>query len=297
MVIGIATLQIFLDKGNEEDWLNSNFILSLIIASVFCLSWFILRSLKHRTPVVKLEVYHDHNFTVCCLLLLCFCGTVFGMITLQPIMLENLFHYPAVTTGWTMAPLGLASAVSMMLVSNLINRVNIKILLSVCMIIGSYGAYRFTGINLHSSMHDFIVNNMILGFALGGFMVPLTTYALATMPKENITEASGLFSYARMLGTSIGISLLSTLVTRTTQVDWHTLSSHLTPFNNQYQSWFFHQGLNNGNPIGIARLAQTLQTQASLLGFLHGFQAITLVFTLLIPLIFFLKTVSLKSNS
>lgn len=296
MIIGTATMQIFLDKGNEKNWFNSNLILSLAITSAFCLVWFISRSLIHRFPVVKLKIYRDRNFMICSLLLLLFCGSIFGMLTLQPIMLETLFGYPPITTGWTLAPLGLASGVSMMMVSNLINRVNIKIILTLCMIISAYAAYRLTMINLHTSMDGFLIDNAIMGFAMGGFMVPLTTYALATVAKSDITEASGLFSYGRMVGTSVGISLLSTLVSRTTQTAWHTLAGHATPFSHSYHAWLAYQQLNTGNASGVVRLAHVVQQQSSLIGFIDGFKAIAFVFIGLIPLILFLKRVDLSAK-
>jgi len=288
MIIGIACMQIFLDKGSEKDWFNSYFILALAVTSAFALIWFIIRSLMHPHPVIKLRIYRDRNFTICSLLLLLFCGAIFSMLTLQPIMLENLFNYPAITTGWTMAPLGLASGLSMMLVSNLINRINIKIILTFSMIISAYAAYRFTTINLNSDMNDFLINNAIMGFAMGGFMVPLTTYALATVQKSDITEASGLFSYGRMLGTSVGISLLSTLVARTTQINWHTLIGHITPFT---------QTIKKDNLIDVIRVTQTIQQQSSLLGFLDGFKAIAFIFIALIPLTLLLKHVDLTSKT
>lgn len=297
MVIGIATMQIFLDKGNEKNWFSSNLILGLAASSVFCLTWFVIRSLIHKFPVIKLKIYQDRNFAICSLLLLLFCGTIFSMLTLQPIMLENLFHYPAMTTGWVMAPLGLTSAISMMAVSNLINRVNIKIILIISMIISTYATYRFTLIDLHTSMNEFLIDNAMLGFAMGSFMVPLTTYALATVRKSDITEASGLFSYGRMVGTSVGISLLSTLVNRTTQIAWNTLAGHATSFDHSYRSWLSYQQLKAGSPIGIARLIHVIQAQSSMIGFLDGFKTIAFIFMALIPLILLLKHVDLQARA
>jgi DHA2 family multidrug resistance protein len=291
MVVGIGALQIFLDKGNENDWLNSNLILALLVTSIFCLSYFIIRSVKHASPVIKLKIYKNRNFSICCLLLFLYCGTVFGLVTLEPIMLEQLFNYPAVTAGWIMAPLGLASGIAMMFVPMLMKRINIKIIFSIAMLCCAYGAYRFAHINLDASMSEFLFNNACIGLGMGMFVVPLATYALATIDRHDVTEGSGLFSYARMLGTSVGISLLSTLVTRMTQVSWHTMVSHLTIFNPQLATWFAKQHLPYLSPLGIARLASQLQYQSSLLGFLDGFKVIAIVFVILIPFIFTLKTV------
>lgn len=296
MVIGVGALQIFLDKGNENDWFNSYSILVTFVISFFCLIYFVLRSAKNPTPVIKLKIYLDRNFSICCILLFLYCGTIFGLVTLEPIMLEQLFNYPAMTAGWTMGPLGLMSAIAMVFVPPLMKRVNIKIIFSIAMLLCAYGAHRFANITLDANMHQFLISNGIMGLGMGLFVVPLSTYALATLSKADITEGSGLFSYARMLGVSVGISLLSTYVTRMTQAHWHDLSSHLSRFNPSLNLWFSHQHLNFLNPAGVARLGQQLQIQASMMGFLDCFQIISIIFILLIPCLFALKTVDLQGN-
>lgn len=297
MVIGVGALQIFLDKGNENDWLGSNLIIILLVVATFCIIYFIIRSWTHSYPVIKLKVFKDHNFRTSCLVLALFSGSLFGLITLEPILLERLFNYPALTAGWTMAPLGIASAVAMLFVPQLMKCINIKIVLTIGMVFCIYGAIRFTQINLNSSIQEFLLNNAFLGFGMGLLMVPLTTYSLATLPKKDITESAGLYSYSRMLGTSIGISLLSTLVSRTTQINWNALSNHITLYNPNLHQWFALQHLKFLDPVGVKRLSSIVQQQANMLGFLDGFRAITIIFILLIPLLLTLKTIELRSNS
>ncbi len=297
MIIGVGALQIFLDKGNENDWLNSNLILILLVMAIFCTIYFIIRSLTHSSPVVKLKIFKDHNFKISCLVLALFSGSLFSLITLEPILLERLFNYPALTAGWTMAPLGIASSVSMIFLPQLMKHINIKIILITGMVFCICGAIRFTHINLNSSIQEFLANNAFLGFGMGFLMVPLTTYSLATLPKKDITEGAGLYSYSRMLGTSIGISLLSTLVSRTTQINWNALSSHITIYNPNLHQWVASQQLTFLHPIGINRLGLIAQQQASMLGFLDGFRVIAIIFILLIPLLLTLKTIELRSDT
>ncbi|QHG92542.1 DHA2 family efflux MFS transporter permease subunit [Coxiella endosymbiont of Amblyomma sculptum] len=298
MIIGGGALQIFLDKGNESGWLNSNTILALSCVAAFCIIYFIIRSLTHPTPVIKLTIFRDSNFRVSCLVLSLFSGALFSFITLEPILLERLFSYSALIAGWTMAPLGIFSTVAMIFVPQLMKRINIKIILTTGMLSCAYGILRFTHINLNSSMQEFLVNNSFLGFGMGFLMIPLTTYSLATLPKKDITEGAGLYSYSRMLGTSVGISLISTLVSRTTQINWNTLSSQITIYNSNFRQWTnnVHQ-LSFLNPLRIEHLGVVLQQQASLLGFLSGFRTISIVFILLIPLSLTLKSIELRSDT
>lgn len=294
MFFGIGSLQIFLDQGNNKDWFSSNFILSLTIISVVSLILFIMRSLFHHYPIIKFSIYKNKNFSLSCILLALFCGCVFGLITLQPIMLETLFHYDTITTGITLAPLGISSACAMIITSQLMTRINVKYLLTISLFLCSFGSYYLSCFNLNVSQENFIIANSLLGFGMGFFMVPLSTYSLATVEQDDITEASGLFSYSRMLGSSIGISLLSTLVTRETQINWNQLGSHITIMNNNFRLWLMQTHMHLENSATLPILGKQLLQQASMLAFIDAYIAISITLFILIPLVFLMKSVKLK---
>ncbi len=297
MVIGIACLQIFLDKGNENDWFSSNTILILALTSIYCLIYFLIRTYYHKKPLINLRLYRDRNFRLCSLLMLMFAGLVFGFITLVPIMLQRLYGYTAMNAGWSMAPLGIASGVGMILASNLMSRISVKWVLTLGIIIALVGTLRYAHISPAADFNYFVYSNLWVGFGMGCFMVPLSTYALATLPQASITEASGLFSYARMLGTSIGISLLSTLVSRSAQLYWSQLSQHITPYNQNYLAWLREQHLSHLDQTALGRLQHEMILHSNLMAFSHGFLAITFCFFLLFPLIWRLKNVKLISDT
>ena len=127
-------------------------------------------------------------------------------------------------------------------------------------------------------------------------MVPLTTYSLATISADKITEAAGLFSYGRMLGTSVGVSLLSTLVARETQANWLQLGEHINPFNNNLRLWLSHQQLTIHNPQALAELKMQLAMHASMIAFIDAYQLIFILMILFIPLVMLLKHVKLNTN-
>ena len=296
MFTAIGCLQIFLDQGDSHNWFHSNLILFLATLSAFTLILFILRSLSHKTPVITLSIFSDRNFTLCTILLCVYCACLFGFVTLEPIMLENLFHYTPLIAGKSMITIGLASAVSMGLSSILITRVNIKIILSVSLFLSAMGAYSLSGMSLIASENHFFMINALLGFGLGLFMVTLTTYSLSTLPLKQITEAAGLFTYGRMLGTSIGVSLLSTLVTRETQINWSSLSAHITIFNPNLQKWLNQQHETLSNPHALIQLQTTLLTQANMIAFIDAFRLIAILLIGFIPFVFLLKNVKLIQN-
>lgn len=297
MILGIAALQIFLDKGNENDWFSSNGIVALALLSTYCLLYFLIRTYHQKKPLINLSLYRDRNFRVCSLLMLSFCGCLFSFITLVPIMLQKLYGYNAIDAGWSMAPLGIASGFGMIIASNIMQKTGVKPILTLAILAASYGAWRYTHLTAAADFYYFITSNLYLGFGMGCFMVPLSTYALATINKESIVEASGLFSYARMLGTSIGISLISTVVSRSVQQNWHQLSGFVNPFNPHYHQWLSAQHTTQLNGDALARMDHLITLHANLLGFIRGFSVITLCLLLLIPLIWRLESVKLTSDA
>ncbi|OGT27181.1 MAG: MFS transporter [Gammaproteobacteria bacterium RIFCSPLOWO2_02_FULL_42_14] len=296
MFLGIGCLQIFLDQGNSNNWFQSNFILLLSVISAFSIIVFLIRSAQHPSPVITLSIFKDRNFTLCTVLLALFCGCLFGFVTLEPIMLENLFHYTPMLAGKTMISIGISSAIAMCMASPLMSRVPIKFILIASLLFSAAGIYYFSDLNLEASQWNFIVGDSFFGFGMGLFMVPLTTYSLATISADKITEAAGLFSYGRMLGTSVGVSLLSTLVARETQANWLQLGEHINPFNNNLRLWLSHQQLTIHNPQALAELKMQLAMHASMIAFIDAYQLIFILMILFIPLVMLLKHVKLNTN-
>lgn len=297
MVIGVGALQMFLDQGNQKNWFDSNTISMLFVISIVGIAFFLWRQFTYKYPIIHFELYRDRNFAISSILLMLLAGALFGMLTLQPIMLEKLFNYPIVTAGWVMSPIGIGSAFGMVLSSQLMTRMPIKLLLVIAVSLCSAGAYIFSGYNLDTDITHFIMPNFLQGFGMGLFMVPLATYALLTIPKPSITEASGLFSYGRMLGTSIGISILSTIISQESQINWHDLTTNLSRFSPTLAKWLQLQGLTTGSPEAAARLSATLGRQAEMIAFIDGYHAIAITFLILIPFVLMLKQVDISKIS
>jgi DHA2 family multidrug resistance protein len=295
MFIGIGSLQVFLDQGNSKNWFDSNSILLLCIASIVSIIWFIARSLKHKAPVITMSIFKDRNFTICTLSLAIFAASVFGFLTLEPIMLESVFNYTALIAGLTLAPMGLASAIMMIASAGLLRVFSAKSLIASGVILCSIGLFYMAHLDLQASQANFLLANTLLGAGMGLFMVPITTYSLITLSPNRITEGAGLFAYGRMLGSSIGISLLSTLVSRETQINWNRFGGHINRFNNNLHHWLSAQHLTLTNPRTYGMLANTVHRSASMVAFVDAYILIAGILMLTVPLIFFLETVDMSS--
>lgn len=272
MIAGIGCLQTFLDRGNQEDWLNSNFILILVIITIISLSVFTIRGLIKADNIVKIRLFAERNFLISTLMLAGFSLGLFGMIALQPMMLEQLMGYPSETAGLAMAPRGIASAIAMVLVGPIARKFDPRILSAIGVSCAAFGTYQMMNYSLNDGMWQIIMPTIWQGFGIGFVMVPLSAVAFDYIDQNDVAEASGLFSFGRSLGMSIGISILSSIVTNQTQRSWSSLSSNISLTNQNYLNWAHNQGYDPNASTTLQQAMQVVHQQANLIGFLDAFK-------------------------
>lgn len=289
--LSIGSLQFFLDRGNQDDWLNSSVICIALFLSVIGFLGFILNNIgkKSEDTVFELSIFSDRNFAIGCILIAVFGLGFYGAMIVIPLMLENLFNYPVLTTGLVMAPRGLSGMASMLIVGKLMKYVDPRKIIIIGVLISGYGIYIGTRYNLDIS-YGWIIYPMILqGFGLGMIFVPLSAVAFSTLPASSRAEGAGLFSLLRTLGSSIGISVVATVLTRRTQMAWNQLGGFINPYNPAVTHYLQPLHINNNSPLAIAILARTLARHAQMLSFVDVFALIAASFVIMLPLVFLLQ--------
>lgn len=318
MAAGIGALQLFLDRGNTVDWFESSSTWWLTITFIFALSWFFWRCLRVPNPVINLYLFKDRNFALSVFLIMFFVMMVFGQLTLSPLMLQTVYNYPSNTAGLMMAPRGLASMVAMAIAGRLMSKYDIRAFIFCGVIFAAWGTYEMSVFSSEMSIDHYVIGSLLQGFGLGLYFVPIATLSMSNLPSSSVPEASGLFSFSRSLGTSIGISVMTTMLTRSTQANWNTLGGHINAMNGNLQLWLQRAHYSNsihvppsalaamssgsGNfynavpryfslnsPSTYQVLATQLTQQAKLISFnnIAWFAAITLL--LVLPLVFLLR--------
>lgn len=290
MFLAVGGLQFVVDRGNQEDWFSSAMIQIVAIAAAVGLLGFVYRSLSRPGhALIDLHIFRDRNFASSCALLAVFAFGLFSAIVLQPLMLESLLGYPAATAGLVMAPRGVASLVSMLVVGRLINRVPPRNLVLGGIIVGTAGAFAMTGYNLHDNLWFLIWPSLLQGLAVGPVFVPLATIAYKTLPSAKVPEASGMYNLIRTLGTSVGISIVATVLTRQTQVAWSEVGSNIQPFSPALGDYLARFGLSPSSAQAPALLAHELARQAQMIGMVDAFATIAWVYLFMIPFVFLLE--------
>jgi MFS transporter, DHA2 family, multidrug resistance protein len=214
---------------------------------------------------------------------------MFGTVALLPIMLESLMGYPPETTGLVMAPRGAGSALGMFLVSRLITHTDPRWLILVGLTLSGAGTYAMTWYDLAISPGWLIWPGAVQGFGMGMIFVPLGALAYQTIPQAATDQASSIFNLSRTIGASIGISLVSTVLSRENQINWNQLGGHITPFNPTLQDWLAVKGLALADPLTPQLLAQELARHAAMIAFVDAFWFVTLSFLAVMPLLLLLR--------
>ena len=289
MVLTISTLQIFLDRGNNDGWLSSQFIIAMLIFWTVTGLIFIFRGWFNPKNILNLHLFKDRNYAASCILLVFYTAGIFGLMTIQPLIMQGFMNYSAALSGELMMPRGIAAAVAMMMIMPLAKRIDLRIIILMGIIITAYGNYLYGQIPLMVDTWHLMYPGIIQGIGMGFFFVPVSTMALQTLKPHDIAEGSGMFSFFRNLGTSVGTSVMITVLSQQAQSAWNSMIKHINPSNPNYQTWLQHNNWQAQDPTTLGIIAQNISTQANIIAFNDVAYLSYLLLALSIPFIFILS--------
>ncbi len=304
LAVWIAALQFILDKGQEEDWLDSNRIRWAVVLCVIGLIAFLIRQFMATHPITDLCVFTNRNFALGCLLIALFGGVIYGIVTILPLFYQTLLGYTAWAAGLAVSPRGIGAVIIMPIVGFLSARIDNRWLM-----IAGFGLFGFSaiwmgGLTLDISQWSLIVPVVLSGMAAGMVFVPVSTMALGTLKNEQIGNATGLFNLLRNLGGSIGISIVDTMLARRQQVHRAELSRYIThraPFEQAYDTLYgimsHHSGPRQAMQRAYALIQSGLNQQSILYSYVDDLRYMALVCFLCIPLVFLFKRVKKKPKA
>jgi DHA2 family multidrug resistance protein len=299
LAVGIGSLQVLLDLGQQKDWFSSNSIRVLAVLTVVSIAVFIWRELRVEHPVVDLRVFKIRTYSTGVFLMTVLGFVLFGSLVLLPIMLQTLLGYPSLQAGIAMAPRGMGSFLAMPLVGLMVAKVDPRRLLALGLCGGALTLYWLGNLSLSAGYWDIFWPQFIQGVSLGLIFVPLTTISMDPIPKEAMGNATSLFNLMRNIGGSVGIALSTTLIARRSQENISTLGSHVSAYDPQARA--FLEGLRATMMARGADLATATERanamafglvarQASMLAFVGVFRMLALIFVLMLPLLLLMRT-------
>jgi MFS transporter, DHA2 family, multidrug resistance protein len=287
--IAIAAMQVFLDRGAQLDWFSSFEILIEAVVCASALYIFLVHTFTAKNSFVNPRLFLDRNFSVGVVFIFIVGITYLASLALLTPYLQTLMGYPVVTAGIVMGPRGLGTMVCMFLVGRLIRRIDIRLLLMTGLLLTAWAMYDMTGWNPNVSQWTIATTGFIQGAGLGFLFVPLTTVTFATLAPEQRTDGTGLYNLSRNVGSSVGISVVSYLLTRNNQINHATIASHVTAFNHVFDNGIVRHALSPWTASGRAALDQLVQTQASIISYIDDFKLMMILSLAAIPLVLLLR--------
>jgi MFS transporter, DHA2 family, multidrug resistance protein len=298
VALGLGALQIVLDKGQREDWFESHFIVILTAICVASLLFVIFWEWRHKDPIIDLHLFSDRTFAVSNLLMFMLGFALLGSTLLLPLFSQTLLGYTAAESGLALMPGGFTIILLLPLVGFLLSRYTPRWLLLFGLIVLSFSLFHMTSFDLQINFRTVATARVIQAVGMAFLFVPINTAAYAFLPRDKNNAASGLMNLARNIGGSVGISVVTTMLDRRTQVHLTNLSSHLSASNAALQARLKALGLlaqaHGAGPPGTsgvpwAIIQGTLTRQATMLAFIDNFWLLGVVILAMVPVVFLMK--------
>lgn len=299
LTLWLGTLQIILDKGQQEDWFSSNWIRWFAAISVVSFLAFVIRELTTDHPIVDLRVLKNQNFGTGVVLITLIGVVLYGTTAALPIFLQTLLGYPALQSGLALSPRGVGAFMMTMVVGRLVGKIPNRWLMTCGFLLLTVASFLLGRLNVQMRQMDIIWPSVVNGIAVSLIFVPLTTTSMGQLRQEQMGNASGIYNLMRNLGGSFGIAAVTTIVDRASQAHQATMVMHLTPYDPIYQERLAAVSAALTSQSGSwtaanqapAILYGVVQQQAQLAAFVDNFQIFGFICLLCIPLVFLFKKV------
>ena len=296
--LGFGCLQIVLDKGQQEDWFESHFILMMTAIAGVALLALPFWELRQRDPMVDVRLLGRRNFLISNILIFLLGFILFGSTVLLPLFVQTLMGYSATEAGMVLSPGGFAVLCFMPLIGMMVSRVDVRHMITFGILCNALALYLMSQLDLQAGYWSLASLRILQGVGLGFLFIPINTAAFADMPMVKSSNASAIINLSRNLGGSFGISLVQTWLTQGTQRHQAMLVGNVDAFSMTVRQTLqdMTQVISSqGTPVGDALLkAQAtlyafVQQQASMLSFLDSFRHLSYLFVAFIPLVYLMK--------
>ncbi|MEO8666939.1 MAG: DHA2 family efflux MFS transporter permease subunit [Bauldia sp.] len=289
--LAIGSLQLMLDRGEQLDWFSSGEVM-LEMGIAMAAGWiFIIHTVTKPETFLDRRLFRDTNFAAALIFIFIIGVILLATMALLPPMLQTLFGYPVITVGYILAPRGIGTMLSMIVVGRLVRRVDPRVLVLVGLALTAYSLWDMMWFSPQMDSWPVITSGVIQGFGLGFVFSPLSTIAFSTLDPRLRTEATGLFNLVRNLGSSIGISIIAAMLTRNVQINHAALAAHMTPFNTNLMSAGIVPGL-LGTEAGrqtAAQLNGLINLQAAMIAYIDDFKLMFIITLCAAPLLLLLR--------
>ncbi len=297
IAVGLAAMEIVLDRGQEWDWFGSTFIEWSAAIAVIALVGAVVWELHVKNPVVNLRLLKERNFAMCCVIVMGMYTALYACMFLLPQYMQELMGYSATEAGLAVSPAGLVTMIEVPIVGWALSRgLDARRLIFLGLITMMLGTWWMSLGNLQMGEPSLVWPRMLQVLGLGMTTVPVSTIMFRFLPTDQSSNAAGIYALVRNEGGSIGIALASTFLQRAQQTHQTYLAANLTQSDVMAVKASHAMGAAaiggaaaNSNYAGLALLYAQVQRQASLLAYMDQYKVFAYMLLCCLPLVFFLK--------
>jgi len=299
LTVGIGSLQILLDKGQEDDWFGSHFITSLIIMSAVCLISLVVWEWFQKAPIIDVHMFKNFNFASSSLMMFMLGIMLFSSLVLMPQFLQTLLGYTSELAGLALSAGGFVLLMEMPIMGQLTTKIQARRLIAfgwLALSIAMYYSTKRIDLQISFSAATWLRIAQVIG--LGFLFVPITLVAYIGIAPEKNNAVAGIINFMRNMGSSVGTSLVTTLIARRSQFHKLRLVEKARVDNPNFANTaqglarhFANAGLGRHEALATAyaRIYQSLQAQAASLAYIDTFMVLSVGAAIMFFLSFLLK--------
>jgi DHA2 family multidrug resistance protein len=229
LAVALGAFQIMLDRGADQDWFQS-WEICIEAGLAAAGAWmFVVQLATGRNPLFDPKMFADRNFGFALFFMVVTGVLLLAGLALLPPLLQQLYGYSVLDSGFLTAPRGIGTLISMMLAGRLTGKVDARLLIFTGIGCLALSLYQMSGFTLVMSSRPIIISGVVQGLGLGFIFVPLQALAFASLPASYRTTGASLLNLARNIGGSVGISVVTFLLARNVQVSHADMAQHITP--------------------------------------------------------------------
>jgi DHA2 family multidrug resistance protein len=286
--IAIGAMQMMFDRGQQQDWFSSSEIVIECALAVLCFYMFVAHSLTAEKPFINLALFRDRNLVSGLIFMFALGLVLLATLALLTPYLQQLMGYPVLTAGLVLGPRGLGTMVAMMMVGQLVRRIDPRLLICLGLGLGAVALWEMSGMTTNVSEWWLIRTGFIQGFGFGFIFVPMQTVAFATLPGRLRTDGAALLSLTRNIGSSVGISIVIFMLTRNMTVMHANLAALVNPFRPAISA-FHGSPFDPAHPLGATIINQLVDQQAAIIAYADDFWMMFWVTLAIVPLVLLMK--------
>ncbi|WP_413872813.1 DHA2 family efflux MFS transporter permease subunit [Albidovulum sp.] len=297
LAIGVGALQLMLDRGGEVDWFNAAEIWIELGVALSGFWVFVIWIMGTEHPFIDPRMFADRNFTTGIVFIFIVGIVLLASLALLPPMLSGIFGYPVMTTGMVMAPRGVGTMISMIAAGKLLRLVDARKIVFTGLCLTIFSLHMMTGFGPQMDARLVVLSGLVQGLGLGLVFVPLSTVAFATIQPQFRGDATALFSLVRNIGSSIGISVVTLLLARNTQVNHAELAERVSALDPNFAEAargavggaFRGLGAAYGDGAIWTIVNGIVTQQAAMIAYVDDFKALMWVTVAAMPLVLLLR--------